>query len=237
MGIRRVLSRLDDLLLAFVVAAGGAWGYQQVNDRGEDPPIPVERGLPPASTSEAFEPLEVLATLDVKGRAPKTGYSRDLFKVGGYDLDRNGCDYRNDTLRRDLLTLELRPTTPACVVERGSMTDPYTGDEVSFVRGAQPYDIEIDHVVALSDAWQKGAQQWTPEKRIQFGNDPRNLIATSRFANRQKKDGDAATWLPPNRAFRCTYVTRQIEVKATYGLAITSFERDAMLRVLATCTP
>ena len=127
--------------------------------------------------------------------------------------------------------------TPECVVERGSMVDPYTGDEVSFVRGVQPYAIEIDHVVALSDAWQKGAQQWSPEKRIQFGNDPRNLIATSRKANQAKKNSDAATWLPPNKSFRCTYVTRQIEVKASYGLWVTASERDAMEAILTGCEP
>lgn len=232
--IRRVLSAADNVLLAVVLVAGGAWTYQQVADRNDEPP--VERRLPEASTSEAFEPLEVLATLEVKGRAPKTGYDRKRFGVGAVDLDRNGCDYRNDTLRRDLATKELRPDDPReCVVERGSMTDPYTGDDVSFVRGANPSPIEIDHVVALSDAWQKGAQQWPPEKLLQFGNDPRNLIATSRAANRAKKDSDAATWLPPNRAFRCSYVTRQIEVKAAYGLAVTAAERDAMRRVLADC--
>ena len=234
--LRRVLSWLDDLLLAGIVAAGGAWGYQQVAER-EEPPVPVERGLPPASTSEAFEPLEVLATLDVKGRAPKTGYDRKRFGVGAVDLDRNGCDHRNDTLRRDLTTAVLRPTTPACVVEAGSMTDPYTGDDVSFVRGTNPSPIEIDHLVALSDAWQKGAQQWSPEKLVQFGNDPRNLIAVSHAANRAKGDGDAATWLPPNTAFRCSYVSRQIEVKATYGLWVTDAERSAMAGVLAGCTP
>lgn len=225
----------DNLLLAAVVAGGGAWGYQQLTDGAGDPPVPVERGLPPASTSEAFEPLEVLATIDVKGRAPKTGYKRDLFKVGAVDIDRNGCDYRNDTLRRDLTTMDLRPGTPVCVVEQGSMTDPYTGDEVSFVRNVRPYEIEIDHLVALSDAWQKGAQQWSPEKRAQFGNDPRNLVATSRRANQQKKDGDVATWLPPNKAFRCTYVTRQVEVKSTYGLWVTAAEREAMSAILAGC--
>jgi hypothetical protein len=234
--VRRAVSAADNVLLAAVLAGGGVWGYKALTDRPE-PPVRVERGLPPASTSEAFEPLEVLATLDVKGRAPKTGYDRDLFKVGAFDLDHNGCDYRNDTLRRDLTTKELRPSTPECVVERGSMTDPYTGDEISFVRNVRPYAIEIDHVVALSDAWQKGAQQWSPEKRIQFGNDPRNLIATSRKANQAKKDSDAATWLPPNKAFRCTYVSRQIEVKSTYRLWVTAAEREALQAVLDGCEP
>ena len=235
--LRRALSWADNVLLVVVVAGGGALGYQAVTD--EDRPrlqSGVERRvLPPASTDEVFEPLEVLATLETKGRAPKAGYDRALFRTGAVDLDGNGCDYRNDMLRRDLQTKVLRPGAPVCVVEPGAMVDPYTGDRVAFVRNQQPYDIEIDHLVPLADAWQKGAQQWSLEKRIRFGNDTRNLIATSRKANQQKKDGDAATWLPPNRDFRCTYVARQIEVKATYGLWVTAAERAAMQRVLEGC--
>ena len=231
---RRALSWADNVLLAAVIAGGGAFGYQQVTER-DDPPVPVERGLPPASTEEAFEPLEVLATIDVKGRAPKTGYERKHVGVGAIDDDHNGCDYRNDTLRRDLQTSELRPGAHVCVVERGSLLDPYTGDRITFDRDDRPTPIEIDHIVALSDAWQKGAQQWSSEKLLQFGNDPRNLVATSTKANRAKGNGDAATWLPPNKAFRCSYVTRQIEVKATYGLWVTAAERAAMEAIHQTC--
>ena len=95
--------------------------------------------------------------------------------------------------------------------------------------------VQIDHVVALSDAWQKGAAGWTAVKRIEFANDPRNLQAVSGAVNQQKSDGDAATWLPPNKSYRCTYVSRQIEVKKSYGLWVTPAERDAMSRVLASC--
>jgi hypothetical protein len=237
--LRRALAWADSVLLAVVVGAGGVWGYQRLTGTSDDgsPPAAVERRNPPAGTEEAGGALDVLATLDVKGRAAKTGYDRKLFGVGAIDFDRNGCDYRNDTLRRDLDTMVLRPGEHVCVVERGTLLDPYTNDEVAFVRGQNPSPIEIDHVVALSDAWQKGAQQWSSEKLLDFGNDPRNLIATSRAANQQKKDSDAASWLPPNRSFRCTYVARQIEVKAAYGLWVTAAERDAMDAILRTCEP
>jgi hypothetical protein len=233
--VRRVLSLADNVLLVVVLGAGGAWGYHVISDR-QEPALKQQRDLPPASSSEAFEPLEALAALEVKGRAPSTGYDRKLFGVGAVDLDRNGCDYRNDVLRRDLTVKVVRPGTPACVVERGSFNDPYTGDPVSFVRGTNPSAIEVDHIVPLADAWQKGAQQWSPDKRVQFGNDPRNLLAVSRQANRAKKDGDAATWLPPDTRFRCTYVSQQIAVKAAYGLSVTPAERDAMERVLRRCS-
>ena len=232
--LRRALSLADNLLLVVVLGAGGAWGYHELRDR-QEPALEQQRDLPPASSTEAFEPLEALAALEVKGRAPRTGYERKLFGVGAVDLDRNGCDYRNDVLRRDLTVKVVRPGAPACVVESGSFVDPYSGEPVSFVRGENPSSIEVDHIVALADAWQKGAQQWSPDKRVQFGNDPRNLLAVSRQSNRAKKDGDAATWLPPDRRFRCIYVSQQIAVKADYGLWVTDAERDAMARVLRGC--
>ena len=230
MRLRRILSWADDALLVLILAAGGVLGYQQLTDgdAARRPP-PIER------RAEASTGLDVLATLDVKGRAPRTGYQRRVFGVGSIDVDENGCDYRNDTLRRDLETMELRPGAHVCVVERGTLLDPYTGDEVSFVRGQNPSPVEIDHVVALSDAWQKGAQQWSSEKLLDFGNDPRNLLATSRKANQNKGNGDAATWLPPNRSFRCAYVARQVEVKAAYGLWVTKAEHDAMQQILERC--
>jgi hypothetical protein len=111
--------------------------------------------------------------------------------------------------------------------------DPYTGEDVSFVRGRS--QIDIDHIVALSDAWQKGAQKWDDSKRIALANDPLNLLAVDSGTNRGKGDGDTATWLPPNKAYRCTYVAAQVAVKTKYGLWVTSAEQAAMKRVLRTC--
>ena len=91
------------------------------------------------------------------------------------------------------------------------------------------------HVVALSDAWQKGAQQLSPEERRNLANDPRNLIPVDGPTNGQKSDSDAASWLPPNKAYRCTYVSQQITVKSIYHLWVTQAEKDAMQKILATC--
>lgn len=180
--------------------------------------------------------LALLGTLEVKGRAPRTGYDRDLFGPRWADTDRNGCDTRNDTLRRDLTGVVLKPGTNGCVVLSGSFVEPYSGAHVDFVRGQGTSElVHIDHVVALSDAWQKGAQQWTPQRRLAFANDPLNLLAADGALNQQKGDGDAATWLPPNKAFRCAYVARQVAVKAKYGAWVTAAERDAVARVLSAC--
>lgn len=184
-----------------------------------------------ATTDKAA--LAVLDTLAVKGRAPKTGYDRDQFGQRWLDVDRNGCDTRNDILGRDL-TDAVR--SGACRVTGGTLADPYTGTSIAFVRGQGTSElVQIDHVVALSDAWQKGAQQLTADQRASFANDPLNLLAVDGSANAQKGDGDAATWLPAQKSYRCTYVAAQIAVKATYGLWVTEAERDAMKRVLEGC--
>ncbi|MFB7252503.1 DUF1524 domain-containing protein [Microbacterium sp. NPDC056234] len=186
-----------------------------------------------SSSTQGMTALEVLETIPVKGRAPKTGYDRDLFGQRWLDVDRNGCDTRNDILIRDLQGETL---SGPCKVLTGMLDDPFTGARIDFVRGQGTSElIQIDHVVALSDAWQKGAQQLTPDQRATFANDPLNLLAVDGSANAQKGDGDAATWLPSNKSFRCEYVARQVAVKATYGLWVTQAERDAIARVLTAC--
>ncbi|KGH48439.1 calcium-binding protein [Modestobacter caceresii] len=177
---------------------------------------------------------DVLATLPVKGRAVKTGYDRDEFGATWADVDRNGCDTRNDVLARDLTQEQFRPGTQDCVVVSGTLVDPYTAQTIAFEKG-DGSSVDIDHVVALSNGWQTGAFGWDETRRTAFANDPLNLLAVDYAANRQKGDGDAATWLPAHRGYRCAYVARQVAVKATYGLWVTQAEHDAIARVLDTC--
>ncbi|MFP5312479.1 MAG: HNH endonuclease family protein, partial [Actinomycetes bacterium] len=199
------------------------------------PAAGVTAAAPNAQPAYATKALDLLATLPIKGRAPKTGYDRAQFGQAWADVDRNGCDTRNDILKRDLTGLTYTNSVP-CKVQSGTLADPYTGTTISFVRGSGTSSaVQIDHVVALSDAWQKGAQQLTAEQRMAFANDPLNLQATDGPTNIKKGDGDAATWLPPNKGFRCEYVARQISVKATYGLWVTQAEHDAMARILGDC--
>lgn len=196
----------------------------------------VTASAPNAQPAYATKAIDLLATLSIKGRAPKTGYDRAQFGQAWLDVDRNGCDTRNDILKRDLTGITYTNSVP-CKVQTGTLADPYTGKTISFVRGSGTSSaVQIDHVVALSDAWQKGAQQLTAEQRTAFANDPLNLQATDGPTNQQKGDGDAATWLPPNKPFRCEYVARQISVKATYGLWVTQAEHDAMARILGDCS-
>jgi hypothetical protein len=190
---------------------------------------------PKTQSAFATKAIDLLATLPIKGRAPKTGYDRGLFGQAWADVDRNGCDTRNDTLKRDLTGIKYTNSVP-CKIQSGALADPYTGTTINFLRGtATSSAVQIDHVVALSDAWQKGAQQLTTEQRTAFANDPLNLQSTDGPTNMKKGDGDAATWLPPNKGFRCEYVARQISVKATYRLWVTQAEHDAMARILGGC--
>ena len=187
---------------------------------------------PTTSSIKKGTTLSLLETLTVKGKAPKTGYSRSAFSHWR-DPDRNGCDARNDILKRDLINVVFKEDTGECKVVSGLLNDPYSGLAIEFTLGKS--DVDIDHVVALSHAWQVGAFQWSDAKRLEFANDPLNLLAVSARLNRQKGDGDAATWLPPAKSYRCAYVSRQVVVKVKYGLWITAAEKSAIQRVLGSC--
>ena len=195
---------------------------------------PTARTSASTAAKPASAALKVLESLTVGGRGPKTGYSRAQFGPAWADVDHNGCDTRDDILNRDLSAKVWRAGTRDCVVLSGRFTEPYTGKEVTFSK-AKASAVQIDHVVALSDAWQKGAAQWPASERLAFANDPLELLAVDGPTNEAKGDADAATWLPPNKSYRCTYVVKQISVKAKYHLGVTQAEHDAMARVLAGC--
>lgn len=199
---------------------------------------PDVQTLTPSAESDA-EPagdgggaLAVLRTLEVKGRAAMTGYDRAMYGHAWMDTDRNGCDTRNDMLAAQLYDLVVEPN--GCVVTAGVLDDPYTATRIDFYRGHGTL-VDIDHVVSLSNAWVTGAAYWTMQQRAAFANDPLNLLAVDAHANRQKSDGDAATWLPSNKAYRCEFVARQVAVKHKYALWVTPPEAAAIERILGAC--
>ena len=189
----------------------------------EVPPQKSPSGSAPGAASQALE------SLPVKGRAAKTGYSRDEFGSGWKLV--NGCDSRQIILFRDLTQTVI---SDECTVLSGVLNDPYTATSIRFNR-QKPDAVQIDHVVALSDAWQKGAQQLSRQERIALANDPLELLAVDGPANQEKSDSDAASWLPPNKSFRCEYVARQIAIKQKYQLWVTEAEKRAMQSVLEGC--
>jgi Protein of unknown function (DUF3761)/Protein of unknown function (DUF1524) len=216
-------------------AATASPGSQIGGPAASPSPAPSPAPSPGTSAAGPHTALALLARLTVKGRAPMTGYERAAFGAAWTDTNRNGCDTRNDVLRRDLTNRQVKTGTDNCVALAGWLApDPYTGTRIHFVYGGAS-EVDIDHVVALGDAWQTGAFRWVPRKRLALANDPMNLLAVSASANRSKGDGDAATWLPSNTTYRCAYVARQVAVKAKYGLWVTSAERAATARILDRC--
>ena len=196
----------------------------------------VVAGVPEGAQAAQPTVVEVIATMAVKGRAPKTGYTRDQFGTPWKDVDRNGCDTRNDILNRDLRSIIYKVSSHDCVVLSGILLDPYSGEGINFLRGVSTSsEVQIDHVVALLNAWQTGAFKLTLENRTAFANDPLNLLAVKGRLNSQKGAGDAATWLPPKKSYRCAYVARQVAVKYKYGLWLTAPEKAAILKLLQPC--
>jgi hypothetical protein len=217
--------------------------------------------IPPATSTEEIDPVEItelddddiefnylgeevsdqplavteLGKLAVREWASHSGYSRDQFMTSGnWNKWGDGCNTREKILGRDLD--EIIYADNGCTVTSGILHDPYTGKIIHFTRGTSTSSaVQIDHVVALSNAWQTGAQNLDKSTRNQLANDDLNLLATDGPANQQKSDHDASEWLPPNRDFHCEYVARQIAVKVKYLLWVTAAEHDALQSVLATC--
>lgn len=220
------------IVLFALVSVGLLGGTIKVPGAGADTSV---LNLPTISTGHSTTAATVaqLAALQVKDRANTAGYTRDAFGPAWADVDHNGCDTRNDILSRDLTNVV---KDGSCTVVSGVLHDPYTGHDITFTRGQTTSTaVQIDHRVALGDAWQTGAQGWDAATREKFANDPANLLAVDGPTNTAKNDFDASQWLPPNKAFRCQYVTGQVQVKATYHLWVTQAEHDAMAAVLATC--
>lgn len=170
-----------------------------------------------------------------RGPPPDEPYDRAAFGQAWADVDRNGCDTRNDVLRRDLVDATYDPGTGDCVVLAGALDDPYTGRRLAFVRGPASGDVQVDHVVALGDAWSSGAAGWSATQRSVFANDPANLLAVDGATNQDKGAADASAWLPPSSGYRCAYAVRQVLVKSAYGLSVTSDERRALRHALDGC--
>lgn len=224
--------RISVVVLMLVIMLAGAL-YEAAQRDKTDVNSAVQSVNTVSQTTASSPAAQALGTLAVKGRAPKTGYARDQFSDGWGKAP--GCDVRNYVLKRDLTAVITRTETD-CTVMQGTLLDPYTNKTIMFVRGTDTSDdVQIDHVVALSNAWQTGAQQISTEQRYLFSNDLLNLLAVDGPANQKKSDADAATWLPPNKEYRCRYVARQIAVKQKYTLWVTQPEHDAMKKILDSC--
>lgn len=189
--------------------------------------------LPANAASAVAHARTAVSSLPVQSLAPLTGYTREEFMAGWGDADGDGCSTREDVLRRDLREVVLRDS---CAIAAGVLIDPYSGSTIEFRAGQGSSDqVQIDHVVALANAWQTGAQQWSAGQRARFANDTRGLLAVDGGLNQRKGAADAAAWLPPNRGFRCQYVALQVLIKQRWGLWLAPSEQAAMAGVLQRC--
>ncbi len=223
------------LMLAMMLGVG-TWvlvnpaSYETIFTKAENGGADYTAEVATEADSDAPLAVEILEKIEVKGRAPKTGYKREEFYSGWPTVD--GCSLRQRIIKREFGETAV---LDGCNVVAGEFDEPYTGEHMVFTEKTQIYKIQIDHVVALSDAWQKGAQYMEKEVRYKIATDPLNLLAVDGPANEQKSDGDAATWLPSNKKFRCQYVARQVSVKYKYGLWVTEAEKEAIGKVLINC--
>jgi hypothetical protein len=224
------------LAVLILVAIAGAVGWQYYRE-SRNPH--ADAGPSPTATPDYDAARRQMEALPVHPWDRVSDFKRYRFGEAWSDdvnveFGHNGCNTRDDILRRDLADLVVRPGT--CFAQSGVLHDPYTGSTIDFVRGlGTSSTVQIDHVVALSDAWYKGARGWDDQRRRDFANDPRNLLAVAGQVNFDKAFRDAASWLPPNVAFRCAFVARQVEVKTAYQLWVSANEKDAMRGVLRGC--
>jgi uncharacterized protein DUF1524 len=233
---------LPAVLVGLFALAIGVAVWLHFRNAPASPPEPAPQASPPSAVPQTrgYDAARAaLARLPVKGWDRNTDFARYRFGEAWSDdvnveFGHNGCNTRDDILRRDLADLVVRPGT--CYAQSGVLHDPYTGQAIAFTRGPATSDaVQIDHLVSLSDAWYKGAREWDDQRRRDFANDPRNLLAVGSKVNFDKAFRDATAWLPPNAAFRCEFVARQVDVKAAYGLWLSRNEKRAMEDVLAGC--
>jgi uncharacterized protein DUF1524 len=234
-------SRAGLLLLAVLLALTGCTFDAQVETSADSAPGSVGQRHVPAGTLEPAAATAALADLTVARKTSLAGYERGcgrgegcVFGPAWADVDHNGCDQRNDVLRRDLTQVQVRPGTHDCVVIAGVLDDPYTGRTVAFAKAAAA-EVPIDHVVPLAAAWVQGATAWPAEQRRAFANDVGNLMATTREENSAKGDSTADEWLPADPAYGCSYATVVVTVKSRYALAVTPAESGTLRSLLATC--
>ena len=228
---RRILAAILGLGVFALVILMNPAAYEYLSVLNGKVQEPEEIDLKDETAPDSTLASDVLESLAVRAKDYSEQYYRKLF-YDTWSITASGCNMREAILKRDLEDTVLN----GCKVQSGTLEDPYTGQTINFTRGQETSEaVQIDHVVALSNAWSTGAYALDSETRYELSQDPLNLIAVDGQANQDKSDQDASTWLPSNEKFQCQYVARQISVKAKYHLWVTPAEKSSMQRVLASC--
>lgn len=218
-------------LVAVVMAVGLAW------IRSEGAVVVRQESQPSSGT----------AAPHVGDRVKHPGYDRECGTGRGCvfgpawsdDVDvkfgHNGCDTRNDVLRDRASEFAVKSGTGGCVIASGVVEDFYTGERMEFVRGPGNR-VQIDHVVPLAAAWDLGANDWSQQQRVNFANDPANLVIATGSLNASKSDQTPGEWLPANQRAACSYVERYKAVASSYGIAVTVDDRNAIDQASERCS-
>ena len=229
--VRRLVFVLLGLVVFIIYLIVNPNSYQYASIFNNDVKNPEDISEKDETTPDSTLAVDVLESLAVHEKNTSEKYYRKQF-YDSWGITASGCNTREAILTRDLKNVVLK----GCKVQSGTLNDPYTGQIIEFVRGQGTSEaVQIDHVVALSNAWSTGAYALEPDIRYEISQDPLNLLAVDGPANQDKLDQDASTWLPSNEKFQCQYVARQISVKAKYHLWVTPAEKSKMQLVLASC--
>lgn len=227
-------------LIVLILALLGLWLWTSLIEAenpesdGETVTVPysprVEELNRPTTWQKARADLETLAVVTVD----KSGYDRvPQFGPLWPNLDELGCNEREETLLRDMAETD----GTRCKITTGTLHDPYNDKVIEFKRGKETSGaVQIDHVVALADAWGKGAKDISQAERKALATDPINLLAVDGPTNNDKRDKDSAQWLPANEEIWCAYITAQVQVKLKYELGVTSQEKRVNEQILDACT-
>ncbi|MFF2551473.1 HNH endonuclease family protein [Nocardia sp. NPDC058058] len=223
-----------------VLAAVAAVGFTLWSNRQDEPvreiPAADPGGTPLPGTRQAHGDLD---RLTIAWNRNWESYDRTAFGPGwsgrgGEPVLAGGCTARESVLKRDLTEVRLADSN-SCMTLSGVLIDPYTGERLPYDR-FKASDIEIDHVVALGDAWRSGASEWSAERREQFANDVGNLLAVQKRANQDKGSKTPDQWRPRN-AYWCDYARRWVAIKSRWGLTVQATEKSALTEMLGTCPP
>lgn len=199
-------------------------------------PLSATSWATPSSIPNKAQSIKDLSQLKVKAKSYNPTYKRSAFGDPWEDIDKNGCDTRNDILHRDLFQQVTSFEKGPCIIVSGKLLDPYTNKTINFTRGSSTSIlVQIDHVVSLSNAWQTGAYKLSETQRTELANDPQNLVTTSGKVNQLKSDKDASSWEPENQSFQCSYAALTIAVKKKYKLWVTKSEKTALSKLLQSC--
>ena len=245
---RRIGPLLGACLLTLVVLVAGCGPSTSIDESSKDTEASVESSVAPStSTSTVATPppssvapttvapsspstRDRLAVLSVDDRpSPRGSYRREEWPHWD-DVDRNGCDARQDALAAWSVVPITVNRSGTCKVVVGSWVSPY--DQMA---SNNPGDFDVDHLVPLENAFRSGGWAWSTERRRAFANDPGELVVASASSNRSKGSDPPDQWRPAFRDSWCAYAEGWVKVKSTWDLTVTTAERDALGQMLDTC--